>query len=107
MSEIGRILPAATAVEFSVEYAQVTVFGRGCVVAAPDEARDALQLLLEKYAPHLTYGCDYTGVSAADLKRTSVFRIDIELWSGKRKAAEADFPGAFAFSNTSGIQAAD
>jgi hypothetical protein len=26
---------------------------------------------------------------------TAVFRLDIEEWSGKRKAVSAEFPGAF------------
>jgi hypothetical protein len=30
-----------------------------------------------------------------ELKRTAVFRIHIEDWSGKKKEVAADFPGAF------------
>jgi len=30
-----------------------------------------------------------------ELARTSVYRIEITSWSGKKKAVEADFPGAF------------
>jgi uncharacterized protein len=93
VSQMGRILPAEAAVDFSVEYAQVTVFGHGGVVDDPDEARIALRMLLEKYAPHLSYDRDYSGMTASDLKRTSVFRIDITEWSGKRKVGETDFAG--------------
>ena len=92
---MGRLLPAAEALEFSVEYAGVVVFGRGRVVEDGDEATEALRRLLEKYAPHLRYGEDYRAVTEGELKRTAVYRIDIEAWSGKQKEVGADFPGAF------------
>lgn len=92
---MGRLLPAPEALEFSVEYAGVNVFGSGRVVEEPDEARHALQLLLDKYAPHLRPGRDYRPTTDEELARTAVYRIDIETWSGKQKAAEPDFPGAF------------
>lgn len=96
VSTTGRLLPAPEALEFSVEYAGVTVFGRGRVVTDRDEARTALQKLLDKYAPHLEPGRDYRPTTDAELARTAVYRIDIETWSGKQKAVEPDFPGAFA-----------
>ncbi|MEJ2204567.1 MAG: pyridoxamine 5'-phosphate oxidase family protein [Gemmatimonadota bacterium] len=92
---MGRLLPADEALEFSVEYAGVVVFGRGEVVQGADEATRGLRLLLERYSPHLRYGEDYRSVTAEELKRTAVYRIDVESWSGKQKAAAADFPGAF------------
>jgi len=92
---MGRLLPADEALEFSVEYAGVVVFGRGTVVHDVDEATRGLRMLLERYAPHLRYGEDYREVTAEELKRTAVYRVDIEAWSGKQKAAAEDFPGAF------------
>jgi hypothetical protein len=96
ISDIGRLLPAGEALEFSVEYSGVTIFGRACIVEG-EEAAAALQLLLDKYAPHLRPGRDYRGVTEDELARTSVFKIEIDSWSGKRKIAAADFPGAFTF----------
>jgi hypothetical protein len=93
--EMGRLLPADTALEFSVEYGGVTVFGRGQVVDDSGEARHGLQLLLDKYFPHLHPGQDYRPITGDELARTTVYRIDIEQWSGKRKAVAEDFPGAF------------
>ncbi len=95
--EMGRLLPAATALNMSVEYASVVVFGRACVVTDPAEARRALQLLLDKYFAHLAPGRDYRPITDEELARTAVFRVDIDAWSGKRKQVEADFPGAFAY----------
>lgn len=95
--EMGRLLPADEALEFSVEYGGVVVFGTGVVVPDPEEAEHGLQLLLDKYAPHLRPGRDYRAITPDELQRTSVFRLDIESWSGKRKAAEPDFPGAYRY----------
>lgn len=93
--EMGRLLPADEALEFSVEFAGVTAFGAGGVVEDPAEAREALQMLLDKYAPALRPGRDYRAITEGELKRTSVYRIDIEEWTGKLKLVEDEFPGAF------------
>jgi nitroimidazol reductase NimA-like FMN-containing flavoprotein (pyridoxamine 5'-phosphate oxidase superfamily) len=95
VSEMGRLLPADTALEFSVEYASVTAFGKGAIVHDRAEATRALQLLLDKYFPQHQPGRDYRPITDDELERTSVYRIVIEEWSGKRKDVEADFPGAF------------
>lgn len=95
VSEMGRLLPAEEALEFSVEYAGVAVFGRASIIHDPAEARRALQLLLDKYFPHLKPGQHYRPTTDDELARTSVYRIAIDSWSGKRKAVEPDFPGAF------------
>jgi nitroimidazol reductase NimA-like FMN-containing flavoprotein (pyridoxamine 5'-phosphate oxidase superfamily) len=97
VSEMGRLLPAAQALSFSVEFAGVTVFGRAAVVAEPEAAEAALQRLLDKYAPHLRPGRDYRPIVAEELARTAVFRIDIEAWSGKQKSVDDDFPGAYRY----------
>jgi uncharacterized protein len=95
VAAMGRLLPADVALDFSVEYAGVVVFGQGRVVADAGEAARGLQLLLEKYAPHLEYGVDYRATTAEELERVAVYRIDIEAWSGKQKEVAVDFPGAF------------
>ena len=92
---MGRLLPGATALNFSVEYASVVVYGTAHVVPDAEEATHGLRMLMEKYAPHLRYGEDYQGIPAADLERTAVYRLDIEAWSGKQKEAAGDFPGAY------------
>ncbi len=92
---MGRLLPAPEALQFSVEYAGVVAFGTGRVIKDREEARAALQMLLDKYAPHLKPGEHYRPTTDDELKRTAVYRIDVETWSGKQKEAAADFPGAF------------
>ncbi len=95
VSEMGRILPDEVALEFSVEYAGVTVFGYCSVVDDEDEAFRGLQMLMDKYAPHLQPDRDYRPASREDLDRTSVYRIDIEAWSGKMNQKAANFQGAY------------
>lgn len=94
---MGRLLPADEALEFSVEYEGVVAFGALSMVTEEDAAKEALQLLLDKYAPHLKPGRDYRGITLEELKRTAVFRLKIDSWSGKKKEVEADFPGAFTY----------
>jgi len=81
---MGAVIPGDSASGFSLEYESVTAFGRMLVVAEEGEARHGLRLLMEKYAPGLRPGVDYRDVSEADLRRTAVYRLDIEAWSGKR-----------------------
>jgi hypothetical protein len=95
--EMGRLLPASEALEFSVEYASVVVFGTASVVEDPAQAKAALQLIMDKYAPHLKPGVDYRPPVDEELPRTSVFRLQIDAWSGKRKVVANDFPGAYRF----------
>ena len=95
--EMGRLLPAKEALEFSVEYQSVMVFGTAVLVTDDSEAEHGLQILLDKYAPHLRPERDYRPIMPEELKRTAVFRIDISEWIGKKKAVAADFPGAFEY----------
>jgi hypothetical protein len=97
VSEMGRILPADEALEFSVEYGGVTVFGEASIIEDPETQRHALQLLLDKYAPHLRPGEHYRPTTDEELARTTVYQISIDQWSGKGKTEAEDFPGAFTY----------
>jgi nitroimidazol reductase NimA-like FMN-containing flavoprotein (pyridoxamine 5'-phosphate oxidase superfamily) len=95
ISEMGRLLPADVALEFSVEYAGVTVFGSATILSDEAEQTHALQMLLDKYFPHLRPGEDYQAITLEELRQTAAYRLDIEQWSGKQKQVGAAFPGAF------------
>ena len=99
-AEMGRLLPADTAMEFGVEYASAVVFGPVRVLTDPAEAERALQLLLDRYFPHLKPGEDYRAIIPEELAITAVYRLDIEAWSGKEDVSPEDFPGAFNFPYT-------
>lgn len=86
--ELGRLLPAKTAIEFSNEYASVCVFGKARVVQEEDEQRYGLQGLLDKYFPQLKPGIDYRTITSDELAITSVYAIEIEEWSGKQNLAK-------------------
>ncbi len=85
IAEMGELIPADTALEFSTAYAGVVVFGRARIVDDRNEAEHGLYGLLQKYFPDLQAGEDYRAITADELSRTSVFAIDIESWSGKQK----------------------
>ena len=85
VAEIGRLLPADTAMEFSNEYASVVVFGWARLVDRQDEKRNALQALLDKYFPDHKPGRDYRPITAEEITATAVYAIEIEAWSGKQK----------------------
>lgn len=97
VSEMGRLLPGSVAKGFALEYAAVVVFGRATILADQEEARHGLQLLLNKYFPHLHPGKDYRPILPEELEATNVYRVDIEGWSGKKREAATDFPGAFRY----------
>jgi nitroimidazol reductase NimA-like FMN-containing flavoprotein (pyridoxamine 5'-phosphate oxidase superfamily) len=96
-SQMGRLLPADEALEFSNEYASVTAFGQVSVIADEAGKRQALQMLLDKYAPHLRPGRDYRAITDGELARTAVYRFQIESWSAKKKEVGDDFAGGYLF----------
>lgn len=87
-SEFGRFLPSNVALEFSVQYRSAVVYGRVRVLESADEKRAALYGLIGKYFGHLTAGEDYRPITEQELKRTSVYAIEIEHWSGKENWPE-------------------
>ncbi|MGB2910668.1 MAG: pyridoxamine 5'-phosphate oxidase family protein, partial [Anaerolineales bacterium] len=94
-SEMGRLLPADQACEFSVEFASVVVFGRAQILCDEDDMIYALQLLMDKYFPNHHPGEHYPTLDSEQVSGTAVYRIAIESWSAKQKQAPPDFPGAF------------
>ncbi len=82
-SEMGRLLPSNVALEFSVQYRSVMVFGTVRILEADEEKRVALAGLLQKYFPKMEAGREYRPITDKELKRTSVYEMKIESWSGK------------------------
>lgn len=82
-SELGGLLPSNIALEFSLQYRCVMVFGTARVVSDPEEARAALHSLLAKYFPDMQPGREFRPVTDKELRATSVYAIEIEAWSGK------------------------
>jgi hypothetical protein len=96
-SEVGRTLPSNVALEFSVQYRSVMVFGTVSVLQDPQEARRALVGLIGKYFPGMKPGAEYRPITDKELQRTAVYALQIESWSGKenwkeRAAQSAEWP---------------
>jgi len=82
-SEMGKALPSNVASEFSIQYASVVVFGKIGVLQDDGEKRRALYSLISKYFPGMEPGKHYRPIATKDLKRTCVYAITIDSWSGK------------------------
>jgi nitroimidazol reductase NimA-like FMN-containing flavoprotein (pyridoxamine 5'-phosphate oxidase superfamily) len=90
-SELGKLLPANVALEFSLQFRSAIVFGSARLVNDPEEARRVMYSLIHKYFPTMTAGREFREITDKELKRTSVYAIQIEEWSGKENwKARAD-----------------
>ena len=82
-SELGRLLPSNVALEFSLQFRSVVVFGTARIISDPDEARRMLYGFISKYFPGMIAGREYREITDKELRATSVYAIKIEAWSGK------------------------
>ena len=82
-SELGKMLPSNVALEFSLQYRSVVVFGTARIVTDPEEARRLLYGLIHKYFPRMTPGKEYRQITDKELRATTIYAIQIESWSGK------------------------
>jgi len=87
-SELGRLLPSNVALEFSLQYRSVVIFGTARIVTDPDEARRMLYGLIGKYFPGMTAGREYREITDKELRATSVYAVKVEAWSGKENWEE-------------------
>lgn len=83
-SQAGKLLPSNIALEFSIQYESVIAFGQIRILEDPGEQHRALYGLIQKYFPAMTPGQEYRPITDQELKRTSVYAIAIDSWSGKR-----------------------
>lgn len=81
--EMGRLLPSNAAVEFSVQYRGVVVFGEAEILTDYDAAKTALYGLISKYFPHMEAGKEYRPITQEELDHTSVISVKITEWSGR------------------------
>ncbi|HLA45050.1 MAG TPA: pyridoxamine 5'-phosphate oxidase family protein [Aggregatilineales bacterium] len=86
--DMGKLLPSNAAVEFSVQYRAVVVFGEARILSDPEEARTALYGLLAKYFPKMNPGVEYQPIQDDELQHTSVYSVEITSWSGKENSTE-------------------
>jgi nitroimidazol reductase NimA-like FMN-containing flavoprotein (pyridoxamine 5'-phosphate oxidase superfamily) len=90
-SELGKMLPSNVALEFSLQLRSVIVFGKARLISDLQEARRFMYGLVHKYFPAMTAGKEFREITDPELKRTSIYAIQIEEWSGKENwKARAD-----------------
>ncbi len=87
-SELGRFQPSNVALEFSLQFRSVIVYGTARIVTDPVEARRLLYGLIAKYFPAMNAGKEYREITDKELRATSIFAIQIESWTGKENWAE-------------------
>ncbi len=87
-SEMGRLLPSNVALEFSLQFRSVVIFGTARLITNSDEARRLLYGLISKYFPKMTVGREYREITDKELRATSIYAIKVEEWSGKENWAE-------------------
>lgn len=87
VSEIGDFLPSNSPLELTVQYRSVIVFGQAEILQG-EAARAALTTLSERVFAGLKVGETTRPISDEDLRRTSVYRLNIQHWSGKENWAE-------------------
>ena len=92
ITELGRLLPAGTPLDFSTEYASVQAYGTLRLVTERAAKQIALEGLMTKYAPHLEPGVDYRPMPVEDVDQTSVFCFEIEERVGKHNVKPDDYP---------------
>ena len=83
VSEIGKLLPSNVALEFSLQFHSVIVFGKAYLIENQSEQREVLHKLIAKYFGDMQIDKDYRSATDKELRRTSVYEIRIESWSGK------------------------
>ena len=83
VSEMGKYLPSNVALEFSLQYRSVSVFGKARVIEDQNEQREVLHKLIAKYFGKMKIDQDYRAATDKELRHTSVYEIRIESWSGK------------------------
>jgi len=88
VSELGNFLPSNVALEFSLQFRSVIVFGIARLVTDPDEARYLLYGLIGKYFPTMRAGQEFREITDKELRATSIYAIQIEEWSGKENWAD-------------------
>lgn len=87
-SELGKLLPSNVALEFSLQFRSVVVFGSARLVTDPTEARRLMYSLIGKYFPKMSAGREFREITDKELSATSIYTIQIESWSGKENWAE-------------------
>lgn len=82
--EMGKLYAGKRTSEFGLEYKSVTVFGTANLVEDKEKVYQALQALMDKHFPDHKPGVDYEPIQEDEVKRTAIYKIAIDEWTGKQ-----------------------
>ena len=80
------------AMNHSMNYRSVVLFGRGREVTDEDEKFDLFDAMVQRYFPGRMVGEDYNTPPPADLGVTALVEVTIEEWNGKRRVGPPTGP---------------
>lgn len=83
VSQAGAFLASNAALEFTVQFASVLVFGIVRILTDPQEKREALYGLLHHCFSELEAGHHFRPITDQELAITSVYALSVETWTGK------------------------
>jgi uncharacterized protein len=87
-SQLGKLLPSNVALEFSLQFRSVVVFGNAYLIDDPTEAKTVMYQLIGKYFPAMAAGREFREITDKELRATSIYAIKIADWSGKENWAQ-------------------
>lgn len=90
VSEMGDLFPGDRISDFGVEYQSVTIFGTAAPLEDQEKIMSVLLGLMQKFFPEHIPGEDFPLPQPDELKRTAVYRISIEEWTGKQLTRDSD-----------------
>lgn len=86
IGNMGEIVFAKKAVNFSVQYQSVIIYGKAEIVKEEKIIMEVFKSYFRKYANNLKEGEDYIPFNIEDARKATLFRLEIEEWSGKMNA---------------------
>ena len=86
--ELGKMLPSNVALEFSLQFRSVILFGTVRILNEPEEMRRVMYGLIQKYFRAMRAGQQYREITDKELKITFGDAIKGEEWSGKENWKE-------------------
>jgi uncharacterized protein len=92
--DMGRLLPAEDILDYTVEYASVTIFGRAAIITDAALVRHTFLMQMAKYFPDHVEGREWRSFTDEEAARATVYEIVIERWSGKVNRGAPDYEGA-------------
>ncbi len=94
VTEVDGLVYSRTALNHSVNYRSVVMFGRAAAEQpGVAERGKILEGMIARYFPGRTVGVDYEAATEAQLETTALVALDIEEWSAKVREGGPNGPG--------------